>query len=139
MIFTKKNTNAEDSIYNDKKIPCPAIFENEPWFIDLLKLSNDELMRIYSNIMNNYEFAKNAWYIPLGDDQRCPIMIAKGHKTPNTPEKMGEFQEVAKSLEEEYRRFIDAWDFEYITKKDIKKAILAILQLRSIEIIEYKC
>src|SRR5918992_3064599 len=130
LILTKKKTNTGDSIYNDK-LPSMAIFENEPWFIDLLKLSSDELMRIYSNITNNYEFAKNAWYVPLGGDQRCPIMIAKGHKTPNTPEKMAEFQDVAKMLEEEYRRFIDAWDFEHITKTDIEKAILAILQLKS--------
>ena len=104
--------------------------------MDLSRLSNDELIRIYSTIMNDYDFAKNAWYMPLGDDKRCPIMIAKGHKTPYTLEDMAEFQDVAKTLEEQYRRFIDAWDFGYITKNDIKGAILALFQLRTIEIAE---
>jgi hypothetical protein len=74
--------------------------------------------------------------MPLGDDKRCPIMIAKGHKTPDTLEEMTEFQDVAKTLEEQYRRFIDAWDFGYITKSDIKGAILALFQFRTIEIAE---
>lgn len=137
MISIKNNNNTVNGIYNDE-ISYVMKNENEPWFIDLLKLSNDELMRIYSTITTDYEFAKNAWYIPLGNDQRCPIMVAKGHKTPNTPEKMAEFQYTAKVLEEEYRRFIDAWDFEQITKTDIEKAILTILQLRCIQIIGCK-
>jgi hypothetical protein len=113
-------------------------FAEEPWFIDLQKLSNDELMRMYNTITTDrYEFAKNAWYIPLAGDKRCPIMVAKGYEAPLTPEKMVEFQDMAKILEQEYQRFIDAWDFGYITKRIIGKAILAILELRSIVIIEH--
>jgi hypothetical protein len=104
--------------------------------MDLSGLSNDELIRIYSTITNDYDFAKNAWYIPLGEDKRCPIMIAKGHRTPYTLEEMTEFQEVARTLEEQYRRFIDAWDFGHISRNDIKEAILALFQLRTIEIAE---
>jgi hypothetical protein len=112
-------------------------FAEELWFIDLQKLSNDELMRMYNTITTDrYEFAKNAWYIPLAGDKRCPIMVAKGYEAPMTPEKMVEFQDMAKILEQEYQRFIDAWDFGYITKRIIEKAILAILELRSIVIIE---
>ena len=112
-------------------------FAEELWFIDLQKLSNDELMRMYNTITTDrYEFAKNAWYIPLAGDKRCPIMVAKGYEAPMTPDKMVEFQDMAKILEQEYKRFIDAWDFGYITKRIIEKAILAILELRSIVIIE---
>jgi hypothetical protein len=112
-------------------------FAEELWFIDLQKLSNDELMRMYNTITTaRYEFAKNAWYIPLAGDKRCPIMVAKGYEAPMTPDKMVEFQDMAKILEQEYKRFIDAWDFGYITKRIIEKAILAILELRSIVIIE---
>ena len=113
-------------------------FENEPWFLDLQKLSNEELMRMYNIITTNrYEFAKNAWYIPLAGDKRCPIMVAKGYEAPQSPEKMIEFEDTAKILEKDYQRFIDAWDFGYITKYIIEKAILAILELRSIAIIEH--
>ena len=112
-------------------------FHNEPWFLDLQKLSNDELMRIYNLITTNrYEFAKNAWYIPLAGDKRCPIMAAKGYEAPQSPEKMEEFEDTAKMLEKDYQRFIDAWDFGYITKNVIERAILAILELRSIAIVE---
>ena len=112
-------------------------FAEELWFIDLQKLSNDELMRMYNTITTDrYEFAKNAWYIPLAGDKRCPIMVAKGYEAPMTPDKMVEFQDMAKILEQEYKRFIDAWDFGYITKRIIEKAILAILELRCIVIIE---
>jgi hypothetical protein len=115
-----------------------ADFENEPWFLDLQKLSDDELMRMYNLITTNrYEFAKNAWYIPLAGDKRCPIMVAKGYEAPQSPEKMIEFEDTAKILEKDYQRFIDAWDFGYITKYIIEKAILAILELRSIAIIEH--
>jgi len=111
--------------------------ENERWLIDLQKLSNDELMRMYNTLSTgHYEFAKDAWYIPLEGDKRCPIMIAKGYKAPDSPEKMVEFQEIAKILEQEYRRFIDAWDFGQITKHDLEKAVLDILEARSIAIIE---
>jgi hypothetical protein len=111
--------------------------EKERWLIDLQKLSNDELMRMY-NILSTrrYEFAKDAWYIPLEGDKRCPIMIAKGYRTPDSPEKMVEFQETAKILEQEYRRFIDAWDFGQITRDDLEVAVLDILEARSIAIIE---
>ncbi|MCD6038202.1 MAG: hypothetical protein K0S67_2091, partial [Nitrososphaeraceae archaeon] len=36
-------------------------FETEPWFSDMQKLSNDELMRMYDAVITGrYEFAKNA-------------------------------------------------------------------------------
>jgi hypothetical protein len=112
-------------------------FANEPWFADMQKLSNDELMRMYNAmITGRYEFAKHAWYIPLAGDLRCPIMVAKGYNTPDTPEKMVGFQETIKVLEQEYQRFIDAWDFDYISKRDIQNAIMTILELRSIKIVE---
>ena len=115
-----------------------AEFENKSWFLDLQKLSNEELMRMYNLITTNrYEFAKNAWYIPLAGDKRCPIMVAKGYEAPQSPEKMIEFEDTAKILEKDYQRFIDAWDFGYITKDIIEKAILAILEIRSIAIIEH--
>jgi hypothetical protein len=50
---------------------------------------------------------------------------------------MVEFQDTAKTLEGEFRNFIDAWDFGYITEKDIEKAILKILEARNIEITEH--
>ena len=109
----------------------------ELWYADLTKLSNDELMRMYNMIKDaRYEFAKNAWYIPIGGDQRCPIMVAKGFRSPDTLAKMAEFQDTAKTLEGEYRNFIDAWDFGYITTKDIEQAVLKILEERNIEITE---
>jgi hypothetical protein len=112
-------------------------FANEPWFADMQKLSNDELMRMYNAmITGRYEFAKHAWYIPLAGDLRCPIMVAKGYNTPDTPEKMVGFQETIKVLEQEYQRFIDAWDFDYISKRDIQNAIMTILELRSIKVVE---
>ena len=111
--------------------------EKERWLIDLQKLSNDELMRMYNTLSTRrYEFAKDAWYIPLEGDKRCPIMIAKGYRAPESPEKMVEFQETAKILEQEYRRFIDAWDFGQITKDELEEAVLDILEARSIAIIE---
>jgi hypothetical protein len=111
--------------------------EKERWLFDLQKLSNDELMRMYNTLSTRrYEFAKDAWYIPLEGDKRCPIMIAKGFRAPDSPEKMVEFQETAKILEQEYKRFIDAWDFGQITKDDLEEAVLDILEARSIAIIE---
>ena len=111
--------------------------EKERWLFDLRKLSNDELMRMYNTLSTRrYEFAKDAWYIPLEGDKRCPIMIAKGFRAPDSPEKMVEFQETAKILEQEYKRFIDAWDFGQITKDDLEEAVLDILEARSIAIIE---
>jgi hypothetical protein len=113
-------------------------FIEEPWFTDLQKLNNDELMRMYTMISDRrYRFAKNAWYIPIGGDQRCPIMVAKGYRSPDTLERMAEFQETAKTLEGEFRSFIDAWDFGYITERDIEKVILNILESRNIEITEH--
>jgi hypothetical protein len=135
-MFTKK-ISGENKASKEIRIPPISVLEKKPWFMDLSGLSNDELIRIYSTLTNDYEFAKNAWYMPLGDDKRCPIMIAKGHKTPDTLEGMAEFQDVARTLEEQYRRFIDAWDFGEITKTDVKEAILALFQLRTIEIFEY--
>ena len=110
---------------------------DEPWYLDLQKLANEELMRMYTMLADRrYRFAKNAWYIPLGTDQRCPIMVAKGFRSPDTLDRMAEFQDTAKSLEADYRNFIDAWDFGYITRKDIEKAILKILESRNIAITE---
>ena len=114
--------------------------ESEVWLNDLEKLSNDELMRMYNTLTSGrYEFAKDAWYVPLEADKRCPIMIAKGYKAPDTTIKMAEFQETAKILEQEYKRFIDAWDFGRITKTELKKGVLDILEARSIAIIEPSC
>lgn len=110
---------------------------NEAWYDDLQKLTNEELMRMYTMIADgHYRFAKNAWYIPIGGDQRCPIMVAKGFRSPDTLGKMAEFQDTVKVLESEFRSFIDAWDFGYITEKDIERAILKILESRNIEIAE---
>jgi hypothetical protein len=134
-MFTKM-INRENMAIQEIRIPPISVLEKKPWFMDLSGLSNDELIRIYSTLTNDYEFAKNAWYVPLGEDKRCPIMIAKGHKTPDTLEGMAEFQDVARNLEEQYRRFIDAWDFGEITKTDVKVAVLALFQLRTIEIAE---
>lgn len=134
-MFTKM-INRENMAIKEIGIPPISVLEKKPWFMDLSGLSNDELIRIYSTLTNDYEFAKNAWYVPLGEDKRCPIMIAKGHKTPDTLEGMAEFQDVARNLEEQYRRFIDAWDFGEITKTDVKVAVLALFQLRTIEIAE---
>ena len=133
-----QNNIKKDRTYDiDEDTASIIKFAEELWFIDLQKLSNDELMRMYNTITTDrYEFAKNAWYIPLAGDKRCPIMVAKGYEAPMTPDKMVEFQDMAKILEQEYKRFIDAWDFGYITKRIIEKAILAILELRSIVIIE---
>jgi hypothetical protein len=138
MYLLFQNNIKKDRTYDiDEDTASIIKFAEELWFIDLQKLSNDELMRMYNTITTDrYEFAKNAWYIPLAGDKRCPIMVAKGYEAPITPEKMVEFQDMAKILEQEYQRFIDAWDFGYITKRIIEKAILAILELRSIVIIE---
>ena len=111
---------------------------NEPWYADLQKLANEELIRMYTMLADGrYRFARNAWYIPLGFDQRCPIMVAKGFRSPDTLDRMAEFQDTAKTLESEYSSFIDAWDFGYITERDIEKAILKILESRHIEITEH--
>ena len=84
MIFKNNSIHNNNRIINDyDDIVSTVRFENESWFIDLQKLSNDELMRMYNIItIDRYEFAKNAWYIPLEGDKRCPIMIAKGYKIP---------------------------------------------------------
>jgi len=115
-----------------------SIFINEPWYLDLQKLANGELMRMYTLISDGrYKFAKNAWYIPIGGDQRCPIMVAKGFRAPDTLDRMVEFEDTGKSLEGEYRNFNDAGDFGYITEKDIEKGILRILESRNIAITEH--
>lgn len=111
---------------------------SELWYGDLQKLANEELMRMYTMVADRrYRFAKNAWYIPIGGDQRCPIMVAKGFRSPNTLDRMVEFQDTAKVLETEFRSFIDAWDFGYITERDIENAILKILESRNIAITEH--
>jgi hypothetical protein len=113
-------------------------FVNEPWYIDLQKLTNEELMRMYTMISDgNYRFAKNAWYIPIEKDHRCPIMVAKGYRSPDTLDRMAEFQNTAKLLESDFSHFIDAWDYGYITEQDIEKAILKILESRNIAITEH--
>ena len=115
----------------------PAALLDEPWFIDLQKLTNEELIRMYTMIADGrYGFVKNAWYIPIGGDQRCPIMVAKGFRSPDTLDRMAEFQDTAKVLEDEFRNFIDSWDFGHIKEKDIEKAVLKILEERNIEITE---
>ena len=133
MIFRNSSMKSRQNDYVSPLIK----FANEPWFTDMQKLSNDELMRMYNAmITGRYEFAKHAWYVPLAGDLRCPIMVAKGYNAPDTPEKMVGFQETTKLLEQEYQRFIDAWDFDYISKRDIQNAIMTILELRSIKIAE---
>lgn len=133
VIFRNSSMKSRQSDY----VSPVTKFANEPWFTDMQKLSNDELMRMYNAmITGRYEFAKHAWYIPLAGDLRCPIMVAKGYNAPDTPEKMVGFQETTKILEQEYQRFIDAWDFDYISKLDIQNAIMTILELRSIKILE---
>jgi hypothetical protein len=124
-------------LFGKNEVRNPAALLDEPWFIDLQKLTNEELIRMYTMIADGrYRFVKNAWYIPIGGDQRCPIMVAKGFRSPDTLDRMAEFQDTAKVLEGEYRNFIDSWDFGYITKKDIEKAVLKILEARNIEITE---
>ncbi len=115
-----------------------ASLEGEPWYSDLQKLTSEELMRMYTMLADgHYRFAKNAWYIPLGNDQRCPIMVAKGYRSPDTLDRMVEFQDTAKVLETEFQNFIDAWDFGYIAEREIEKAILKILEERNISITEH--
>lgn len=122
---------------NSDKTNEIASLVNKAWYADLQKLTNEELMRMYTIIADgHYTFAKNAWYIPIGGDQRCPIMVAKGFRSPDTLGKMAEFQDTAKVLEGEFRSFIDAWDFGHIKEKDIENAILKILESRNIAIIE---
>lgn len=108
-----------------------------PWFDDLNKLTNEELMRMYNVISTgSYEFAKDAWYYPMGGDQRCPIMIAKGYKLPITSNEMIDFQDIALDLEKKFREFVDAWDYGKITTGDIENAILELFEARSIKIIQ---
>jgi hypothetical protein len=108
-----------------------------PWFDDLSKLTNEELMRMYNVILTgSYEFAKNAWYYPIGGDQRCPIMIAKGYKLPTTSSEMLDFQDTALDLERQFKDFVDAWDYGKITTKDIEDAILNLFEARSIKIVQ---
>ena len=112
-------------------------FISEPWYMEVQKLNNEELMRVCILISDgHYRFAKNAWYMPIGMDQRCPIMVAKGFRSPDTLDRMAAFENIARTLEVEYRHFIDAWDFGYITEKDIERGILKILESRNIAIAE---
>ena len=123
---------SKDNVSDRQKV---LAYQSQPWFADLQKLANEELMRMYTMIADGrYRFAKNAWYIPIGGDQRCPIMVAKGFRSPDTLDKMAEFQDTAKVLEGEFRSFIDAWDFGYITQQDIERTILLILESRNIAI-----
>lgn len=126
---------------NDERggnMSAAASLEGEPWYSDLQKLTSEELMRMYTMLADgHYRFAKNAWYIPLGNDQRCPIMVAKGYRSPDTLDRMVEFQDTAKVLETEFQNFIDAWDFGYIAEREIEKAILKILEERNISITEH--
>ena len=108
-----------------------------PWFDDLGKLTNEELMRMYNVISTgSYEFAKKAWYFPIGGDKRCPIMIAKGYKLPITSNEMIDFQDIAVGLEKQFKEFVDAWDYGKITTTDIENAILELFEIRSIKIIQ---
>jgi hypothetical protein len=131
-LFGSKNDVKEEGVR------LASGFINEPWYADLQKLTNEELMRMFTMISDgHYRFAKNAWYIPIGGDQRCPIMVAKGYRSPDTLDRMAEFQDTAKLLENDFRNFIDAWDFGYITEQDIEKAILKVLESRNIAITEH--
>jgi hypothetical protein len=131
MLFGSKNGSKEGGRRASSLI-------NEPWYIDLQKLTNEELMRMYTMISDgHYRFAKNAWYIPIEKDHRCPIMVAKGYRSPDTLDRMAEFQDTAKMLESNFLNFIDAWDFGYITEQDIERAILKILESRNIAITEH--
>lgn len=131
MLFGSKNGSKEG------ERPASS-FVNEPWYRDLQKLTNEELMRMYTMISDgHYRFAKNAWYIPIEKDHRCPIMVAKGYRSPDTLDRMAEFQDTAKMLESNFLNFIDAWDFGYITEQDIERAILKILESRNIAITEH--
>jgi hypothetical protein len=135
MLFGNRNNSKEGRIDG---IQPASNFLNEPWYIDLQKLTNEELMRMYTMISDgHYRFAKNAWYIPIEKDHRCPIMVAKGYRSPDTLDRMAEFQDTAKLLESDFLNFIDAWDFGYITEYDIERAILKILESRNIEITEH--
>jgi hypothetical protein len=134
VLFSSKN-----GIKEGGGVRSASSFVNEPWYIDLQKLTNEELMRMFTMISDgHYRFAKNAWYIPIGGDQRCPIMVAKGYRSPDTLDRMAEFQDTAKLLESDFRNFIDAWDFNYINEHDIEKAILKILESRNIAITEHR-
>jgi len=131
MLFGSKNSSKEGG-------RLASSFVNELWYIDLQKLTNEELMRMYTMISDgHYRFAKNAWYIPIEKDHCCPIMVAKGYRSPDTLNRMAEFQDTAKLLESDFLHFIDAWDFGYITEHDIEKAILKILESRNIAITEH--
>jgi hypothetical protein len=63
-------------------------------------------------------------------------MVAKGYSTPDTPQKIIKFQDIAKLLQEEFQGFIDAWDFGLITESHLVEAILRILESRTIAIVE---
>jgi hypothetical protein len=131
-MFGRDNNRCEE------ERPVSGMFD-AGWYGDLQKLTNEELMRMYTVLADGrYRFAKNAWYIPIGGDQRCPIMVAKGFRSPESLERMIEFQDTANLLETEFRRFIDAWDFGYISERDIENAILKILESRNIAITEKK-
>lgn len=131
MLFGSKNGSKEGGRPDSS-------FVNEPWYMDMQKLTNEELMRMYTMISDgHYRFAKNAWYIPIEKDHRCPIMVAKGYRSPDTLDRMAKFQDTAKMLESDFLNFIDAWDFGYITEQDIEKAILKILESRNIAITEH--
>jgi hypothetical protein len=104
--------------------------ENQQWFKDLLHLSDDELVRIQKRINEKYEFAKDAWYIPLSGDKRCPIMIAKDIDIPQSLENMASFHQFFKDLERQYKSFIQAWDNNEITPREISNAIDIIIESR---------
>lgn len=114
-------------------------YKGQAWFKDLEKLSNDELMRVFNTIKSGgYEFAKDAWYIPrpLAYDERCPVMVAKGYSSPDTPEKMIKFQDIARLLQVEFKEFIDAWDFGLITEEHIVNGILRIIESRTVAVMK---
>jgi hypothetical protein len=120
-------------------MPLEKPIADELWYSDLQKLTGDELLRMYNVIKDGrYQFVRDAWYISIGGDQRCPIMVAKGFRSPDTLARMAEFQNTARMLEAEYRHFIDAWDYGCITTKDIERAVLKILEERNIEVAEQK-
>ena len=129
-------------LFKHQDRPQPANideYKGQAWFKDLEKLANDELMRVFNTIKSGgYEFAKDAWYIPrpLAYDERRPVMVAKGYSSPDTPEKMIKFQDIARLLQVEFKEFIDAWDFGLITEEHIVNATLRIIESRTVAVMK---
>ena len=61
-MFTRKNSNATKAKVKAKILPITNL-EKEPWFIDLLGLSNDELMRVYCVYYKRFRLEKCLAYL----------------------------------------------------------------------------